>query len=76
MANLTPADRSSPDLFGGVALDRSKTPASERRPPPELATARALCQQLRRKRARPDKQRIAHLICLNLVSMLKSGSAR
>ena len=41
---------------------------------PELEAARALCRQLRRKQARAEKQRIAHLICLNLVTMLKRGS--
>jgi hypothetical protein len=35
-----------------------------------------LCRQLRHKQARPDKKRIAHLICLNLLSMLRYDSQR
>jgi hypothetical protein len=42
----------------------------------ELKVAGALCRQMRRKSARREKQRIAHLICLNLVSLLKAGRAR
>jgi hypothetical protein len=44
--------------------------------PSELAHARALCVQLRRRQPLPDKQRIAHLICLNLISMLEHGARR
>jgi hypothetical protein len=43
---------------------------------PELTTARVLCRRLRHKPARPDKKRIAHLICLNLLSMLKHVARR
>jgi hypothetical protein len=43
---------------------------------PELTTARVLCRQLRHRQARPDKRRIAHLICLNLLSMLRHDSQR
>jgi hypothetical protein len=39
--------------------------------PTELRAARALCTQLRRNPAAPEKQRITHLICLNLISMLR-----
>jgi hypothetical protein len=31
---------------------------------------------LRQKQARPDKMRIAHLICLNLLSMLRHDAER
>jgi hypothetical protein len=47
----------------------------ERRPAPvELSAARVLCHQLRNKRARTDKKRIVHLICLNLLTILKHRS--
>jgi hypothetical protein len=70
------ASQSSRDLLAGVPLRRATSPASAPNQPPELAAARALCRQIRRKQARAEKQRIAHLICLNLVSMLKRGSPR
>ena len=35
-----------------------------------LTAARVLCNQLRRKRALPEKKRIVHLICLNLLAVL------
>jgi len=60
----------SDDLFADAPV-RPRAPGSRRAPPRELAVARALSRQLRRKRARRDKQRIAHLICLNLISMLE-----
>ena len=60
----------APDLFGQAAIHR---PCKTRRGNPvELEVAGALCRQLRRKSGRREKQRIVHLICLNLVSMLKS----
>ncbi len=62
--------RTGPDLFGTPVRTRTK-PLPSRRRPPELKIADALCRQLRRQSARHEKQRIAHLICLNLVSMLK-----
>lgn len=75
MANFIGAAGRSGDLFGatpvpgrGLVIERSLAPA--------LTTARVLCRQLRHKQARPDKQRIAHLICLNLLSMLKHDSPR
>ncbi len=67
---------SSHDLLAGIPLRRGNSDSAQRRLPPELAAARALCRELRRKQARPDKQRIAHLICLNLVSMLKRSAER
>jgi hypothetical protein len=33
-----------------------------------------LCNQLRRKRALPEKKRIVHLICLNLLAILNRPS--
>lgn len=75
MANFDSAAGESGDLFGEKPVTR-RGPAIKRRPAPELAVARALCRQLLRKQASPEKKRIAHLICLNLVSMLKNGSQR
>ena len=63
------------DLFGYPPGQRSRA-AAHRRQPLELKVAGALCRQLRRKAARHEKQRIAHLICLNLVSLLKSRTRR
>lgn len=58
------------DLFGSSMCSRGKS-LLQRRQPQELKVAGALCRQMRGKPARHDKQRIAHLICLNLVWMLK-----
>ena len=63
------------DLFGNPPGQRSRAPV-HRRQPLELKVAGALCRQLRRKSARHEKQRIAHLICLNLVALLKSRGGR
>lgn len=68
------ANSDSCDLFSSLPCGRPN-PAPHRRQPLELKVADALCRQLRRKAARREKQRIAHLICLNLVSLLKTGGA-
>ena len=60
-----------PDLFGSPGSHRTQQ-VTRRRNPLELQVAGALCRQLQRKSGRREKQRIAHLICLNLVSLLKS----
>ncbi len=70
MANCIGATGESGDLFGEMPVPR-RDAATKRSFAPALTTARVLCRQLRHKRARPDKQRIAHLICLNLLSMLR-----
>jgi hypothetical protein len=70
VANCIDAGVESGDLFGEAPIPRREA-ATKRNFTPALTTARVLCRQLRHKRARPDKQRIAHLICLNLLSMLK-----
>ena len=75
MADCSSFAGESGDLFGEKPIPR-RGPAIKRRPAPELAVARALCRQLLRKQATPEKKRIAHLICLNLVSMLKQSSQR
>lgn len=63
----------SGSLFAGESLF-SRSPAARRRLTPELTAARVLCNQLRRKRASADKKRIVHLICLNLLAVLKRRS--
>ena len=61
------------DLFAGKRGSRF-APGAKRKPAPELAAARVLCHQLRRKRVSAEKKRIVHLICLNLVSILRRRS--
>jgi hypothetical protein len=73
MDNFISTSEKSGDLFEKLPL-RRRAPVLKAEPPPELVTARLLCRQLRRKLATRDKQRIAHLICLNLLSMLRRGS--
>ena len=62
----------SGDLFSGKPIPR-RSPA-KRGLAPELTAARVLCNQLRRKRALPEKKRIVHLICLNLLAVLNRPS--
>ncbi len=66
----------SRDLFGDSPHRLPRTPTAVRREPAELRAARALAAQIRHKRTRRDKQQVAHLICLNLISMLRQGGAR
>ena len=75
MANFVGATGESGDLFCEAPIV-GEDALIKRRLAPELMTARVLCRQLRHKQARPDKRRIAHLICLNLLSMLKRDSQR
>jgi hypothetical protein len=75
MVNFICATGESGDLFGETSV-LSRDPLVKRRVARELTTARVLCRQLRHKPARPDKKRITHLICLNLVSMLKHDAQR
>ena len=78
MIDRAGATGTSRDLFGEVAAKPRRHPAAFpfRLVPSELASARALCAQLRRKPPLPDKQRIAHLISLNLIAILKHGAKR
>jgi hypothetical protein len=69
MENFISTTEKSGDLFGNMPYRRHGPVVKPA--PPELITARVLCRQLRRKQAPRDKQRIAHLICLNLLSMLR-----
>jgi len=73
MVNFTGTTEESGNLFAEKPVPR-RNPVIKRRLAPELAAARVLCHQLRHKRARPDKARIAHLICLNLMAILKQRS--
>ena len=66
-AGSTPIE--SGDLFAGRPV-LTRSPGAKRRLAPELTAARVLCHQLRRKRALPEKKRIVHLICLNLLAVL------
>ena len=72
----TDAPVESADLFAGRPLSpiSRRRPAAKRRLAPELTAARVLCHQLRRKRALPEKKRIVHLICLNLLAVLNRPS--
>jgi hypothetical protein len=63
----------SGDLFAAEPVLK-RIPAAKRRLAPELTAARVLCNQLRRKRALPEKKRIVHLICLNLLAVLNRPS--
>jgi hypothetical protein len=61
------------DLFAGKPGPRFAAGA-KRRLAPELAAARVLCRQLVRTRVSAEKKRIVHLICLNLLTVLKRRS--
>ncbi len=73
MASCIDATGQSGDLFGERPILR-RDEVTTCKVTPALTAARVLCRQLRRKRARPDKRRIAHLICMNLLSMLTRKS--
>lgn len=73
MATVASTTGQSGDLFGKKPFTRS-APLVKRRLPPELTAARVLCRQLRRQQTPREKRRIAHLIFLNLLSMLRHGS--
>ena len=75
MANFIYRNEESGDLFGGNPVLRPNLVVKHKLAP-ELTAARVLCRQLRREPSRPDKQRIAHLICLNLLSMLRQHPPR
>jgi hypothetical protein len=68
--------RSLPDGASGSLF--SAQPARGRKArnsrSPELTAARVLCRQLARKRVSAEKKRIVHLICLNLLAILKRRS--
>ena len=66
------ADESDGSLFSGKPVRGFRS--RKMRNAPELVAARVLCRQLPRKRASADKKRIVHLICLNLLTILKRRS--
>jgi hypothetical protein len=66
----------SRDLFGESPVRLPRNPIALPTEPPELKAAKALSAQLRQKRSRRDKQQVAHMICMNLISMLKQGARR
>jgi hypothetical protein len=74
MKQLSGNTREFEDLFAKVApprRDSRDSPPVKRRRPLEMKVADALCRQLRHKQAPQEKRWIGHLICLNLLSMLK-----
>ena len=81
-ANVPGNARESGDLFAAKPVSRFRAAAKrrlaiqriKRRLAPELAAARVLCRQLRRKRVSAEKKRLVHLICLNLLAILKRRS--
>jgi hypothetical protein len=66
------ASGQSQDLFSARPAPAART--RRLRAAPELTAARVLCNQLKRKRVSAEKKRIIHLICLNLVTILKRRS--
>lgn len=62
----------SQDLFSARPAPAART--RKLRTAPELTAARVLCNQLKRKRVSAERKRIIHLICLNLVTILKRRS--
>jgi hypothetical protein len=71
MKAFDPASTGS--LFPGAPAP-GRTRAQKRAP--ELTAARVLCRQLARKRVSTEKKRIVHLICLNLLAVLKRPPER
>ena len=69
-------DNQSCDLFGESPIRLPRNPIALPKEPPELKVARVLAAQIRHKRSRRDKQQVAHMICMNLISMLKQGARR
>lgn len=75
MANVRGAGDGTRDMFGDTRIPGPDRP-TRGRTAPELTRARVLCRRLRRQPARTDKMRTAHLICLNLLSMLRQAEPR
>jgi len=76
MATTIRTDEVSDDLFGDPPETRRRDSLRPNQAPSELKAARALCRELRRHESRHEKQRITHLICLNLITMLRHGPGR
>ena len=64
-------DKLSQDLFEDLRVTRRANSAVLNQTSAELRTARVLSRALRRQTTRREKRRIAHLICLNLITMLR-----
>ena len=71
MAAHIHTDEVSEDLFKDPPATRCPNPTSPKTTPAELRSARVLSRALGRQKTRREKKRIAHLICLNLITMLK-----
>lgn len=76
MAGHIHTDDISQDLFEDPPVNRRRNTAIPNQTPAELETARVLSRALGRKKTRREKRRIAHLICLNLITMLRHGPGR
>lgn len=76
MATHIRTDEISQDLFEDPPATRRPDSIVLNPPPAELRAARVLSQQLHRQKTRREKKRIAHLICLNLISMLRHRPER
>jgi hypothetical protein len=72
--NAMSSDDGSGDLFEKLPMPRRASFVGSQ-PPPELTAARALCRRLQRTAPRREKQRVVHLICLNLVNLLKRDTS-
>ena len=70
-ASRPPTAGETGSLFDAV---RRASPPKRSKSAPELIAARVLCHQLKRKRISADKKRLVHLICLNLLSILRHRS--
>ena len=66
----------SRDLFGDAPVRLARNPIVLAQDPPELKAAKALSAQMRRQSTRREKKEVAHMICLNLISMLRQGARR
>lgn len=72
MTSSIRTDHRSQDLFEDPPVTPRTGSVIANRPPAELRSARVLSRALARQRTRREKRRIAHLICLNLISMLRN----
>ncbi len=73
MATHIRTDEISQDLFEDPPVTHRQSSALLDRTPTELRSARALSRTLHRQKTRREKKHIVHLICLNLITMLRHG---
>ena len=71
MAAHIRTDEVSEDLFEDPPVTRRPRSSIPNPTPVELRSARVLSRALGRQKTRREKKRIAHLICLNLITMLR-----